>query len=102
MNVSTIFKSYFIPKVNIKHERYIFNKIVQNEADKFHNFLTELLIKSKSCQLHFDAPLSFVIHMYKKKCIDLNLLLYLFSWILLHKNMYINLHEPEMKNLRKL
>ncbi|CAH2108120.1 unnamed protein product [Euphydryas editha] len=41
------FKEYFAPKTNISFERYIFNKIEQNEDEQFYEFLTRIKTQAK-------------------------------------------------------
>lgn len=43
------FDAYFSPKTNVTYERFVFNKLVQTQNEKFDDFVTELLRKSKSC-----------------------------------------------------
>lgn len=45
------FEKYFIPKLNITYERYVFNTTVQKHGECFDEFLTNLMNKSKTCEL---------------------------------------------------
>lgn len=46
------FTSYFVPKVNITYERYIFNKCKQGPDETFDEFLTSLRSKTKNCSFN--------------------------------------------------
>lgn len=45
------FQEYFVPKINITYERYIFNKVVQKQNETFDEFLTNLRQKCKNVHL---------------------------------------------------
>lgn len=43
------FKTYFTPQANITYERYLFNRIVQQEGETFDEFLTKIRTQSAKC-----------------------------------------------------
>lgn len=49
--VKTLFETYFTPKRNPTYERYIFNRMVQEEGEMFDEFLTKIRAQSSKCEL---------------------------------------------------
>ncbi|XP_055914083.1 uncharacterized protein K02A2.6-like [Eupeodes corollae] len=48
--LTTKFEEHFAPKISITFERYVFNKMIQNEEEPFDDFFTRIKNQAKKCE----------------------------------------------------